>query len=232
MLRSSPTLLRGRLLLQNISTSTSTTTRSFSAPQSVKIVEVGPRDGLQNESGQISTDQKVTLIQQLAGAGCSFIEAGAFVSPKWVPQMADSGEVLEKLNFENIQQRPTLSCLVPNIKGLEQALQYRDMVDEIAIFGSASEGFSQRNIACSIDESIERFRVVVEKAKEYDLPVRGYISTVIACPYDGPVAPVQVTKVVEQMMALGCYEISLGDTIGVGTPGTMLKMLDDVLVCK
>ena len=206
----------------------------FSSRRQVKIVEVGPRDGLQNEQGRISTDQKVDLIQGLAKAGCSFIEAGAFVSPKWVPQMADSGEVLQKINFENMprQKRPTLSCLVPNTKGLEQALHYRDKLDEIAIFGSASEAFSQRNINCTIDESMKRFRNVVEKAVENNIPVRGYISTVIACPYDGPVAPAQVSKVVEQMLALGCYEISLGDTIGVGTPGTIRNMLEDVLVCK
>jgi hydroxymethylglutaryl-CoA lyase len=246
MMRSSVTLVCSRIRpLRNssfIRTTTTTTRLLFSSStettQDVKIVEVGPRDGLQNEPGRISTDQKVDLIQRLADeAGCSFIEAGAFVSPKWVPQMADSGEVLQKLNFEQSsqqqqqQQRPTLSCLVPNIKGLEQALQYRDKVDEIAIFGSASEGFSQRNIACSIDESMERFRAVVEMAKEHNMPVRGYVSTVIACPYDGPVAPAQVAKVVEQMMLLGCYEVSLGDTIGVGTAGTIRKMLEEVLVC-
>jgi len=172
----------------------------------------------------------VELIHRLAKAGCSFIEAGAFVSPKWVPQMADSTEVLKRLQFEGSKQRPTLSCLVPNTKGLEQALKYRDVVDEIAIFGAASEGFSQRNIACSIDESMERFRAVVDAAKEHNLPVRGYVSTVVGCPYDGPVAPAQVAKVVENMMDLGCYEISLGDTIGVGTAGTIRSMLDDVLV--
>ncbi len=191
-------------------------------------MEVGPRDGLQNETGRISVDKKVELIQGLAKAGCSFIEAGAFVSPKWVPQMADSGSVLQTLNFEGL--RPIISVLVPNTKGLEQALQYHDRIDEIAIFGSASEGFSQRNIACSIDESMERFQSVVAMAKEHRLPVRGYVSTVVACPYDGPVAPAQVATVVEKMIELGCYEVSLGDTIGVGTPGTIRNMLDDVLV--
>lgn len=194
----------------------------------VKIVEVGPRDGLQNEQSRISVQQKVDFIQGLAWAGCSFIEAGAFVSPKWVPQMADSGAVLQQLKFEG--PKPTLSCLVPNSKGLTEALRYRDMVDEIAVFGSASEGFSRRNIACSIDESMERFQLVIEQAREHELPVRGYVSTVVACPYDGPVAPGQVAKVVEKMLELGCYEISLGDTIGVGTPGTIRKMLDDVLL--
>lgn len=206
------------------------TTRSLSSTR-VKIVEVGPRDGLQNEPGQISVAQKVKLIQGLATAGCSFIEAGAFVSPKWVPQMAESGYVLQQLKFEG-SSRPTLSVLVPNTKGLEQALQYRESIDEIAIFGSASEGFSQRNIACSIDDSMQRFRSVVEQAKEHHLPVRGYVSTVVACPYDGPIAPKQVARVVEKMMMLGCYEISLGDTIGVGTPATVRNMLDEVLVCR
>lgn len=197
----------------------------------VKIVEVGPRDGLQNEHSRISVQQKVEFIQGLARAGCSFIEAGAFVSPKWVPQMADSGAVLQQLKFDKGGPRPILSCLVPNAKGLTEALRNRDMVDEIAVFGSASEGFSRRNIACSIDESMERFRSVIDQAKEHQLPVRGYVSTVVACPYDGPVAPGQVAKVVEKMLEMGCYEISLGDTIGVGTPGTIRKMLEDVLVC-
>lgn len=222
-------LVRGRL--PTTTTSKRILKRSLSSSSNdVKIVEVGPRDGLQNEPGQISTDQKVELVHRLAKAGCSYIEAGAFVSPKWVPQMADSGDVLKKLSFDGNSTRPTIACLVPNKKGLEQAMQYRDIVDEIAIFGAASEGFSQRNIACSIDESMERFRAVIDAAKENNLRVRGYVSTVIACPYDGPVAPAQVAKVVEQMMDLGCYEISLGDTIGVGTPGTTRKMLNDVLV--
>jgi hydroxymethylglutaryl-CoA lyase len=196
----------------------------------VKIVEVGPRDGLQNESQPVSTDDKVELIQGLAKAGCSVIEAGAFVSPKWVPQMADSKQVFQRLSFDKGQQRPYLSCLVPNIKGLEQALQVRNNIDEVAIFGAASEAFSQRNIACSIDESLERFRAVVDRANEHNLPVRGYVSTVVGCPYQGEVAPTQVAKVVHKMLELGCYEISLGDTIGVGTPGSVRNMLEEVLV--
>jgi hydroxymethylglutaryl-CoA lyase len=138
---------------------------------------------------------------------------------------------LQQLKFDKGDPRPILSCLVPNAKGLTEALRHRDMVDEIAVFGSASEGFSRQNIACSIDESMERFRSVIDQAKEHQLPVRGYVSTVVACPYDGPVAPGQVARVVEKMLEMGCYEISLGDTIGVGTPGTIRKMLEDVLVC-
>lgn len=181
---------------------------------SVKIVEVGPRDGLQNEPRPVTTDQKVQLIHRLSKAGCSVIEAGAFVSPKWVPQMADSSQVLEQLSFPNSINRPLLSCLVPNLQGLEKALKLKNIVDEIAIFGAASEAFSQRNIACSIDESIGRFRAVVEAAKQHGMPVRGYVSTVIACPYQGPIAPGAVAKVVEQMLDMGVYEVSLGDTIG------------------
>jgi len=183
----------------------------------VKIVEVGPRDGLQNEKGVVTTEEKVRLIQGLAEAGCSFIEAGAFVSPKWVPQMADTKNVLQALRFEEGRQ-PSLACLVPNLNGLKQSLEIRDVVDEVAIFGAASEEFSQRNIACSIDESIERFRTVMEEANVHRLPVRGYVSTVIACPYEGPIEPKQVANVVERLFDLGCYEVSLGDTIGVGTP--------------
>lgn len=217
---------------QLISEPSSTMQRSQTSTTSdhVKIFEVGPRDGLQNESAQVSTEQKVELIHRLANAGCEFIEAGAFVSPTWVPQMADSGDVLTQLHFGDKSTRPTLACLVPNKKGLEQAVKHRELVDEIAIFGAASEGFSRRNISCSIDESMDRFRAVVNTAKEHNLRIRGYVSTVIACPYDGRTSPGQVAKVVEQMVDLGCYEISLGDTIGVGTPGSTRAMLDDVLV--
>jgi hydroxymethylglutaryl-CoA lyase len=220
-------------------TTPTTTTASDSYPHDVKIVEVGPRDGLQNEPQPVSTEDKVQLIRGLAKAGCSVIEAGAFVSPKWVPQMADSKQVFQALSEESFvgvigketgQKRPYFSCLVPNIKGLEQALQVRDNLDEVAIFGASSEAFSQRNIACSIDESLERFRSVVAMAREHDLPVRGYVSTVVGCPYQGEVAPAQVAKVVQQMLELGCYEISLGDTIGVGTPGSVRAMLEEVLV--
>jgi hydroxymethylglutaryl-CoA lyase len=143
----------------------------------------------------------------------------------------NSRQVLEQVTFPSSSYpRPQLACLVPNVKGLETALQLRSKVDEVAIFGAASEAFSQRNIGCSIDESMQRFRSVVEMAAQHRLPVRGYVSTVVACPYEGPIAPSQVAKVVEQLLELGCYEISLGDTIGVGTPGSIRAMLDDVLV--
>lgn len=198
-------------------------------------MEVGPRDGLQNEgSAPPSTDQKITLIQMLVNAGCQHIEVGSFVSPTKVPSMADSGQVLDRLREWRRSQHPPptnvqFSCLVPNRQGLQAALQHH--VDEIAIFGSASEAFSQRNIGCSIDESMNRFRAVVSEAATQaspTLPVRGYVSCVIACPYQGTVSPLQVTTVTEQMMELGCYEISLGDTIGVGTPASIVAMLHEV----
>lgn len=205
----------------------------------IKIIEVGPRDGLQNEKSLITTHQKVQLIQQLANAGCTTIEAGSFVSPKWVPQMANSLEVLQNLSFSSNsnsnstkKQRPNLSCLVPNKKGMEQALQVRSMVGEVAVFAAASEEFSQRNISCTIEESMERFRPVADLANENELPLRGYVSTVVACPYEGHIDPKKVATVVEKMLQLGCYEISLGDTIGVGTPGSIREMLKDVLVSQ
>eukprot|EP00934_Nitzschia_sp_Nitz4_P005872 Nitzschia sp. Nitz4//scaffold2_size372955//304242//304970//NITZ4_HMGL//1//CDS//3329546973//5862//frame0 len=235
----SSSLLSNKLRLPSVSA-----TRSFASAteRQVKIVEVGPRDGLQNEKGVIQTSEKVELIHRLAKAGCTYIESGAFVSPKWVPQMADSVEVLQQLTFPDTPVRPTVACLVPNVKGLESCANtflvnstdasqpLQPAVDEIAIFGSASEAFSQKNIACSIDESMERFKDVVVQAREFGYSVRGYVSAVVACPYDGPIKPTQVAYVVEQMLELGCYEISLGDTIGVGTPGTVNAMLREVLV--
>lgn len=202
-------------------------------PYDIKIVEVGPRDGLQNEPKSLSVDEKVTFIRKLFEAGCSVIEAGAFVSPKWVPQMANSDQVFHQLSqyYDNKgDDRPYLSCLVPNAKGMEQALKVPG-VDEVAIFASASEEFSQRNIACSIAESIKRFGPVIEMAKSNgDIPVRGYVSTVVGCPYQGAVAPKQVAGLVQDLLEMGCYEISLGDTIGVGTPTSIHSMLDEVLV--
>jgi hydroxymethylglutaryl-CoA lyase len=196
----------------------------------IKIVEVSPRDGLQNEPKAISVEEKVTFIHKLFQAGCSVIEAGAFVSPKWVPQMANSDQVFSNLNYSSDDKdRPYLSCLVPNANGMEQALQV-PLVSEIAIFASASEAFSQQNIACSIEESLKRFQPVIEMAKSHDLPVRAYVSTVVGCPYQGAVAPSQVAALVEDLLQMGCYEISLGDTIGVGTPGSIRSMLDEVLV--
>lgn len=194
-----------------------------SMPGRVRIVEVGPRDGLQNEKQVIPTDVKVALVDRLTEAGLPAVEAGSFVSPKWVPQMADSGEVLAR-----IARRAGVSypVLVPNLKGLEAALAAG--VDEIAVFGAASESFSRKNINASVAESLERFAPVVEAARAANVKVRGYVSTVIACPYEGPVAPAAVAEVARTLHAMGCYEISLGDTIGAGTPSTTLAMLDAV----
>jgi hydroxymethylglutaryl-CoA lyase len=202
---------------------------------SVKIVEVGPRDGLQNESLStndvvVSVETKVSLIQKLASAGLTTIEVGSFVSPKWVPQMANSGEVVDAVH-EWASKENVLSlnfpCLVPNQKGMEQAIQHG--IQEIAIFGSASEAFSQKNIGCSIAESIDRFQVVVDMAKEHNVRIRGYLSCVVGCPYQGEVTPQEVGNVIEKLLKLGCYEVSLGDTIGVGTPGSVVPMLDTAL---
>lgn len=192
-------------------------------PSQVKIVEVGPRDGLQNEPGQIGTSVKVELIKQLADAGIRAIEAASFVSPKWVPQMADSAEVMEQ-----IDKKPgvTYSALTPNMKGFENAMACG--VDEVAIFAAASEQFSQKNINCSIEESLQRFAPIMAAAKEQDMPVRGYISCVLGCPYQGEVVPSEVARVAKALADMGCYEISLGDTIGVGTPGATKSMLKAV----
>ncbi len=178
----------------------------------IRVVEVGPRDGLQNEPGAIATATKVALVQALADAGLNYIETGAFVNPKWVPQMADSAEV-----FAGIERRPgvTYAALTPNVKGLQRALEAR--ADEVAVFAAASETFSQKNINCSIAESIERFAPLTAAARQADLTVRGYISCIAGCPYEGRIAPRQVLAVARQLLDLGCREISLGDTIGVGT---------------
>eukprot|EP00730_Choanoeca_flexa_P000475 TRINITY_DN10211_c0_g1_i2.p1 TRINITY_DN10211_c0_g1~~TRINITY_DN10211_c0_g1_i2.p1 ORF type:complete len:395 (+),score=51.55 TRINITY_DN10211_c0_g1_i2:78-1187(+) len=192
-------------------------------PDYVKIVEVGPRDGLQNERGLVPTEVKVELIERLAEAGLPVVEATSFVSPKWVPQMGDHREVMQQ-----IRRRPDVSypVLTPNIKGYEAAVKVG--AEEVAIFGAASEAFSMRNINCSIDESIDRFQDVAEAALRDGVRVRGYVSCVIACPYDGPSDPQTVARVAKKLYDMGCYEISLGDTIGVGTPGTMARMLDAV----
>lgn len=192
-------------------------------PKYATIYEVGPRDGLQNESGIIHVDDKVELINQLSQTGLKHIEAGSFVSPKWVPQMANSSQV-----FNKIDRAPGIrySALTPNLVGLDAAIG--SGVDEVAIFGAASEGFSQRNINCSIDESIERFKPLVAKAVLHNIKVRGYVSCVIACPYDGATEPQKVADVSQRLFDLGCYEISLGDTIGVGTPNKISEMLNAV----
>lgn len=202
---------------------------SSKIPSSVKIVEVGPRDGLQNEPTPVATRDKVELVTKLAQAGCSTIEPTAFVSPKAVPQMSDATQVMEGLS-ENVRNSTTLSCLVPNVKGLERAISAG--ADEVAIFGSASETFSQRNINCSIAESMERFSAVMQVAHQQDIPVRGYVSCVLGCPYGGDVPPDKVASVAGQLAELGCYEISLGDTVGVGTPGSTIPMLEATQVRK
>jgi len=193
-------------------------------PDPVTIFEVGPRDGLQNESRLIPTADKIALVDLLSGAGFSRIEVASFVSPKWVPQMADSAEVLAGITR---QAGISYAALTPNMKGFERALAAR--ADEIAIFGSASEGFSQANINCSVAESLERFAPVAVAARAAGLPVRGYISCVSDCPYDGATDPGQVAQVAERLLAMGCYEISLGDTIGQATPESITAMLKAVL---
>jgi hydroxymethylglutaryl-CoA lyase len=186
----------------------------------VEIFEVGPRDGLQNETGRIATRDKVALVDLLSDAGFARIEVASFVSPKWVPQMADSAEVLRA-----IRRAPGVryAALTPNLRGLTDALEAG--ADEVAIFGSASEGFSKANINATIDESLARFAPVMETAGAEGLRVRGYVSCVVECPYDGPVAPAQVARVAENLWEMGCYEISLGDTIGQGRPEAVDAML-------
>jgi hydroxymethylglutaryl-CoA lyase len=193
-------------------------------PSSVKIVEVGPRDGLQNESQLISLAAKLQLIDALGEAGLKHVEAGSFVSPKWVPQMADSLAVFQQLKR---QSGVVYSALTPNMQGLESALAAK--VDEVAIFGAASESFSMRNINCSISESLQRFEAVIEKASAAGLRVRGYVSCVLGCPYEGEISPDKVVQVTQQMLAMGCYEVSLGDTVGVGTPLKTATLLDALL---
>lgn len=186
----------------------------------VEIFEVGPRDGLQNEARHIPTREKIALVECLSGAGFARIEVASFVSPKWVPQMADSAEVLR-----GIRRAPGVryAALTPNMRGLRDALEAG--ADEVAIFGSASEGFSRANINATIDESLARFAPVMEAAGAEGLRVRGYVSCVVECPYDGPVAPAEVARVAEALWAMGCYEISLGDTIGRGSPEAVAAML-------
>jgi hydroxymethylglutaryl-CoA lyase len=192
-------------------------------PKQVKIVEVGPRDGLQNEPRRVPSAVKVELIDRLGQAGLKVIEATAFVSPKWVPQMGDAAEVMARLT-----RRPGVSypVLVPNLKGFEQALAAG--VEEIAVFAAASEAFSQKNINCSIAESLERFRPVAAAARQNGIRVRGYVSCVVGCPYQGEVPPAAVAEVAARLAEMGCYEISLGDTIGVGTPAAVQRMLEEV----
>ncbi len=190
----------------------------------VTIFEMGPRDGLQNEKVMISTADKVRLVDSLSKSGFKKIEVTSFVSPKWVPQMADAAEVLA-----SIKRKPDVSytVLTPNMRGFEAACQ--SDVDEIAVFASASEGFSRKNINCTITESLERFKPVIEAANVNRLPVRGYVSCITDCPYEGAVSPQQVAEVSRQLLEMGCYEVSLGDTIGSATPEKVESMLTTVL---
>jgi hydroxymethylglutaryl-CoA lyase len=192
-------------------------------PKQVRIVEVGPRDGLQNEQQEVPTRVKLELIERLADAGLPAVEATAFVSPKWIPQMADHTEVLE-----GIRRKPGVSypVLTPNLKGFEAARAAG--ATEVAIFGAASESFSTKNINCSIAESLERFRPVADAARAANVKVRGYISCVLGCPYEGEIAPEKVAEVAQALYDMGCYEISLGDTIGTGTAGKTKAMIEAV----
>jgi len=187
---------------------------------SVRIVEVGPRDGLQNEASMVTVETKVELVERLAAAGLPVVEAGSFVSPRWVPQMADSGEVFRRARRWDGVVYP---ALVPNLQGFEAAMT--SGVTEVAVFVSASEGFSQQNIACSRNESLQRLAPVMQAAAARGVAVRGYVSCVIACPFDGPVAPADVAAMAARLVDLGCYEISLGDTIGVGTAGAVRRVI-------
>ncbi len=188
---------------------------------SVRIVDVGPRDGLQNEPGTVPTEVKLELIERLADTGLPAVEATAFVSPKWIPQMADHAEVLRRL-----RRKPGVSypVLTPNLKGFEAARAAG--AQEVAVFGAASEAFSRKIINCTIAESLERFRPVVSEATKSRIKVRGYVSCVLGCPYEGEVKPERVAEVAGALFDMGCYEVSLGDTIGVGTPGKTRAMIE------
>ena len=193
-------------------------------PLHVRIVEVGPRDGLQNEAANISVEARIALIEKLAAAGVKDIEAGSFVNPKWIPQMANSEAVFACLKRGGGVR---YSALTPNLQGFERAQAAG--ADEVAVFAAASQAFSQKNINCSIEESLERFKPVMVAAALADIPVRGYVSCVLGCPYEGEIAPQRVSEVCQELLAMGCYEVSLGDTIGTGTAGSMRSLLNVLL---
>jgi hydroxymethylglutaryl-CoA lyase len=193
----------------------------MSLPRSVKIVEVGPRDGLQNEKQLVPTAVKVELIERLADAGLQAVEATSFVSPKWVPQMGDNTEVMQNLRRKAGVVYPVLA---PNLKGFDAAIEAG--ATEVAVFGAASEAFSQKNINCSVAESIKRFEPVICAALALDLKVRGYVSCVVGCPYEGAVAPEKTAEVARRLFEMGCYEVSLGDTVGVGNPASVQRMIE------
>ena len=190
----------------------------------VTLFEMGPRDGLQNEAALIATADKIELVDRLSHCGFSKIEVTSFVSPRWVPQLADAAEVMQGITRS---AAVTYAALTPNMRGFERAVAAR--ADEIAVFGAASEGFSQNNINCSIAESLERFKPVVDAARAAGVPVRGYVSCVTHCPYDGPTPPESVARVAAALMDIGCYQISLGETLGAATPEAISAMLDAVL---
>ncbi len=197
--------------------------QNMNLPKHVKIVDVGPRDGLQNQPKSVPLDAKVKLVDMLTGAGVPSVEVGAFVSPKWVPQMADTADVMRLISRRAGVSYPVL---VPNMKGYEAAKAVG--CEEVAIFGAASETFSQKNINCTIAESLDRFRPVAEAALADGVRVRGYISCVLGCPYEGDIAPAAVADVARELDAMGCYEVSLGDTIGTGTPVKAQTMINAV----
>ncbi|XP_058448089.1 hydroxymethylglutaryl-CoA lyase, mitochondrial [Malaya genurostris] len=198
-------------------------TTNLAQPTAVRIVEVGPRDGLQNEPTLLPTETKIELINALSNTGLRSIEVTSFVSAKWVPQMGDNAEV-----FQRINKLPGISypVLTPNLKGFQTALKVG--AEEVAVFGAASESFTKKNVNCSIEESLIRFQDVMDAAKKTHVKVRGYVSTVVGCPYEGKIKPSAVVRVVDKLLEMGCYEISLGDTIGVGTPGSFSRMLSEV----
>jgi len=205
--------------------------KTNSIPSFVRIAEVGPRDGLQNEKQQVATATKIELIERLTKAGVQHLEAGSFVSPKWVPQMADSLEVMQTMPRKASVR---YAALTPNKRGYDKAVEAK--ADEVAIFGAASEAFSQKNINCSIEESLARFQDVVDAAKAAGIPVRGYVSCILGCPYEGPVTNenaaerfAKVKQVTQALLDMGCYEVSLGDTIGTGTPVFTQQLLDVLL---
>lgn len=218
-------LVRKSMILSQLNQCISSGLRSTRIPYRmlsnfVKIVEVGPRDGLQNEAKIIATSTKIELINRLAKTGLKAIEATSFVSPKWVPQMADHVEVMRGITKEEGVRYPVLT---PNIKGFSTAIEAG--AEEVAVFCAVSEAFSQKNINCSIEESLNRFSSVLEASKQHNIPVRGYLSCVLGCPYQGNVPASDVVKIAVKLLDMGCYEISLGDTIGVGTAAKMKRLI-------
>mgnify|MGYP000889319821 CR=1 FL=1 len=195
----------------------------MSYPSAVKIVEVGPRDGLQNEAVSLDIATKVELIERLTSCGLKNIEAGSFVSPKWVPQMAGSDEVFNQLG----PSKAVYTALTPNMRGLERAMECN--VTEVAVFAAASEAFNEKNINCSIDESLAKFEAVIQKASTANIRVRGYISCVAGCPYQGDVDNHRIKDIASALLSMGCYEVSLGDTIGVATPEITERLLTELL---